>query len=208
MKYEYVERSEYKEPLQLALNLIEIIHYRLNNLFTFEHKLAGSGSRKLITRKINSNDGFDFDFVFLIQKWQENLNGLDIKNLIIELINNYKSYYLRYGLKIENSTSAITLKFHKPNSINVWFSIDFAIYLENEHGLNILRLINNKQDFVWNLLPNTEDFYLEKEKVVKEEYEWSYIKEKYLHLKNKDANNNKSYQLYMQLINNLYHKLN
>lgn len=66
MKYEYVERNEYKKPLQLVLNLIKDIHKGLRHLFTFEHKLAGSGSRKLITRKINSNDGFDFDFVFLL----------------------------------------------------------------------------------------------------------------------------------------------
>lgn len=207
MKYEYVERSEYKGPLQLALNLINNIHAELNHLFTFDHKLAGSGSRKLITRKINSNEGFDFDFVFLLQKWQKDLNGLDFKNFIIKLINSYKSRYLRYSLKIENSTSAITLKFHKPNSIEVWFNIDFVVCLENKHGLNILRLMNNKQDSTWNLLPNTKDFYLEKEKVVKEEYEWPYIKKKYLHLKNEDSNNNKSYQLYIQLINNLYNEL-
>lgn len=207
MKYEYVERNEYKGPLQLALNLIKNIHNELSHLFTFDHKLAGSGSRKLITRKVNSNDGFDFDFIFLLQKWQEGLNGLNIKNHIIDLINDYKSHYSTYRLKIENSTSAITLKFHKPNSTNVWFSIDFVICLENEYGLNILRLMNNKQDSTWNLLPNTEDFYLEKEKVVKEKYEWSYIKKKYLHLKNEDSNNNKSYQLYIQLINNLYNEL-
>lgn len=89
----------------------------------------------------------------------------------------------------------------------MWFSVDFVIWFEDDHGVNILRLTNNKQDCTWNLLPSTKIFYLEKENTIKEKYNWSYVKEKYLYLKNNDSNNNKSYQLYIQLINNLYNEL-
>lgn len=66
MKYEFVKKSEY-EPVR---NEIESIIKKVQNLvredFTFQFKLVGSGNKHLITRVVNGNRGFDFDYNLIL----------------------------------------------------------------------------------------------------------------------------------------------
>lgn len=59
----------------------EIIHDLQDELrpegVTFQYKIIGSGSKNLVTRVVNGNSGFDFDYNFVVQKDAE----LDEKSL-------------------------------------------------------------------------------------------------------------------------------
>lgn len=68
-KYEYVKWEEAR-PVKMELNRInqKMFSYIKSNYpeLSFKAKLVGSGKRGLITREVNGNKGFDFDFNLII----------------------------------------------------------------------------------------------------------------------------------------------
>ena len=69
--YEYVKKSEYA-PVRKELE--EIIKSVQNEMWekyglTFQFQLIGSGKRHLVTRIRGGNNGYDFDYNLIIQRW-------------------------------------------------------------------------------------------------------------------------------------------
>ena len=109
--------------------LIKKLHSKVRKLdsqFTFEHKLIGSGSRHLITRVIEGNKGFDFDYNLILNvkndfEWDPEY----AKQLIMQALNDLvKGTNFDYP---ENSKSAITLKVKDTKNSRILHSVDLAI---------------------------------------------------------------------------------
>lgn len=69
--FEYVPKSEYKPLRDYVENTIKKVQteFREKNILTFQfYRIRSVGKRHLITRAINGNKGFDFDYNFEIQK--------------------------------------------------------------------------------------------------------------------------------------------
>ena len=120
--FSYVSKSQYKPHLKIANDLLQFLHKELKiyfrekykTKFTFEHKIIGSGSKKLIMKKIDGNQGFDFDYNVVINNFDKlPVKAQDyIRSIFISAIQDI----LRddpYEIGINNSTSVITVKFYK-----------------------------------------------------------------------------------------------
>ena len=68
MAYEFVTKSEYTPVRNKFEKIIKEIQKEMKPEYTFQFYLIGSGRKKLITREIGSNKGFDFDYNFSVQK--------------------------------------------------------------------------------------------------------------------------------------------
>lgn len=62
-QYEYVTRREYSPINQDFQQIINQVHKEMKQYdITFQHELIGSGSRRLVTRILGGNTGYDFDY--------------------------------------------------------------------------------------------------------------------------------------------------
>ena len=68
MSYEFVSKNEYTPVRILLEEIIFEIQNKMKPEYTFQFSLIGSGRKKLITREVGSNKGFDFDYNFSLQK--------------------------------------------------------------------------------------------------------------------------------------------
>lgn len=64
MAYEFVSKSEYTPVREKLEKIIRIIQKEMKPEYTFQFSLIGSGKKKLITREVGLNKGFDFDYNF------------------------------------------------------------------------------------------------------------------------------------------------
>lgn len=212
-KYEFVPKSEYM-PVRIELEkIIKKVQRLLHDEFTFQFKLVGSGGKHLITRKINGNKGFDFDYNIILNHRKSN-EGYYWKPKYAKetLINAFREVVkdTEYS-DPENSTTSITIKVKDRKNSKIIHSCDFAvIYYPNDAEDNHYKYIrfNKPTHYTWeirNISKNIDDkLYWLKENV--KNY-WNILKEHYLNLKNINQDENKhSFQLYYETINNIYNK--
>ena len=143
--YEYVTKAEYK-PVKKEIEVIiqKVQAYIREHYETkFQYQLIGSGKRHLITRVVNGNGGYDFDYNLIISQPKK------IKsNIIKHQFMNAFAYAVK-GTKFsapQDSTSAITIKVKDKKHSKILHSCDFAIiYYENNIETNgYYYLKNNK----------------------------------------------------------------
>lgn len=212
--FEYVTKREY-QPVRLELEKIiqKVHHYmRKEHNISFQHKLIGSGNRHLITRVVNGNGGFDFDYNFIIPapepgyKWNADV----IKSKFMEAIN-----FALNGTKYSNSkdsTSAITIKVIDQKNSRIVHSCDFAIiYYDNESNFNgyyYLRNWKNQGRYSFEeraLSANVDD---KLNVILTYSDGWNSIRKEYLKLKNSNRDENKhSFSIYLEAVNNIYNQL-
>lgn len=204
--FEYVTKSELKPVKQ---QVEEIIHELQDELrpegVTFQYKIIGSGSKNLVTRVVNGNSGFDFDYNFVVQKDAEldekSLKLLFIEKLELVIANTYYNH-------VSNGKKVMTIKVVDQENSSIIHSCDFAItteYLDENEDLNQDILIHQSDDnYFWNQKPSRINYTI-KLSNIKENGLWSELREEYLKLKdNNQDENKKSFTLFHEAINNVY----
>ncbi len=206
-QYEYVTRREYSPINQDFQQIINQVHKEMKQYdITFQHELIGSGSRRLVTRILGGNTGYDFDYNLNIQQFPAEFSPKKIKNLFRESF--------RHALKNskykdpEDSTSVLTIKMVDFENSRISHSFDMALTFRFEDGEKYIR--NNKNgSYTWEcrkskvfnqeLVEEIKDFYVDG---------WGLVYEEYLYLKNNNRDPNKhSYNLYVEAVNNVHHKM-
>jgi hypothetical protein len=213
--FEYVTKAEYqpvREELEkIIIGVQEVM--RKNYATTFQFRLIGSGKRHLITRVVNGNGGYDFDYNLIIPAPEE---GYSYKADVV------KQHFMEAfkialsGTKYSNpqdSTSAITIKVIDSNNKIIEHSCDFAIiyYDKNreENGYYYLRNDKNqrKYSFVFRTLSRSIDYKLNA--IMEYENGWSWVREEYIKIKNSNRDIDKhSFVLYLEAISNVLNQIN
>lgn len=212
-KYEFVPKSEYSPVRNELEKIIKEVQRFLHNDFTFQFKLVGSGGKHLITRKINGNKGFDFDYNIILNHPKSN-EGYYWKPKYAKetLINAFRKVVKDTAYSDpENSTTSITIKVKDRKNSKIIHSCDFAvIYYPNDEDYNYYKYIrfNKPTNYTWEIrnISKNIDYKLDWLKENVDNY-WNILKEHYLNLKNINQDENKhSFQLYYETINNLYNE--
>ncbi|OQC09734.1 MAG: hypothetical protein BWX74_00866 [Tenericutes bacterium ADurb.Bin087] len=208
MAYEYVIKKEYTPVRKKLEEIIRIVQKEIRSQLTFQPSLIGSGSRKLITREIGSNKGFDFDYNLALQTLKtEKKDARTIYKIIFDAIQRISK---QYNYKIEQSTSAITIKLVDHKNSKIIHSCDFAIVKDEKSSGNYFQLIlkvdktTQPNKYIWNKRPASKNYY-DKLRDIEGAVLWEKLEEEYLKLKNANNDNEKkSYQLFIEAINNVY----
>ena len=210
-KYEFVSKSEYR-PVRVELEeILKKVQNIVRDEFTFQFKLVGSGKRHLITREINGNKGFDFDYNLILNYSKLNNSFInDPKTVKSILMNAFKQAIKGTNYSNpEDSTTSITIKVKDIENSKIIHSCDFAIiYYPNKGQDDCYKYIrfNKPTNYTWETREISKNINVKLEwlKNNVSNY-WNLIKEKYLKLKNNNTDTNKhSFQLYYETINNLY----
>ena len=210
--YEYVEESVIKPYRRYCSNIMTELRDNLNESYDIitQFSLVGSGSdaRNMVT--VNGNAPFDLDYNLQIirmpDKYWNNLKKLKdtVRNELNKIVNNT---FFSDG---KDSKSVITSLLHFRESPQVEFSFDVAILAKNSKG-NWCRLIHNKynDEFTWNEVPTSHKVN-EKARELKDEHLWNEVRDVYLGLKNNCLrnrdNNHPSFIVYVEAINQVYHR--
>jgi hypothetical protein len=199
----YVSRSKWKLFQPLFFKVIEHIQRKgkedENYKITFNPHIIGSRRTNLITQFPNSP--FDFDLNLWIAK-TDIKDEQKIFNLIWSAI---PKKIDEYNIEIEAKTRVIKISFIKQK--NIVFSIDLAIARFYKNKLSIL--VNDSDNLVWNVYSSSLDNLKGKINDIKNKKKWQLVREEYLELKNQEnLNQDPSYILYIQSINNIYNRLN
>jgi len=208
--FEYVPKSEYKPLRDYVENTIKKVQteFREKNILTFQfYRIGSAGKRHLITRAINGNKGFDFDYNFEIQKCNENYNNPKIlKSLFIKTFNKY--FGSNYECA-EDSTSVFTIKNLDRANSKTNHSFDFAIvryYCDYENRLRqqYIRFDKNTGGYSWTFRKLNNN-HSNIENWIKEKGYWGELRDLYLENKNKEPNK-KSRIVYYQTLETIYRR--
>ena len=213
MAYSYASNAEVKEMKSFCTEVFLDVQKEVQQSFTFDFKLIGSGGKHLVTH--NDNQPFDLDYNIIIQKDKQELikNPRQIKSIFYDAFEKVFSEYVNgfdndgYA-KLNNSTSMITLKHISKGKIE--FSFDVAIMRKNKNGyLERIIFDKNTGNYIWNIVKQSGDIY-KKANIVKKQCDWNEVRDKYLELKNHYLSTNqdmKSFAIYTMVINEFYQTL-
>jgi len=211
MPYEFVSKSEYTPVRNQLENIIKEIQNDMKPEYTFQFSLIGSGRKKLITREVGTSKGFDFDYNFSLQKVKDDYDGA--KTIRENFFKILQEIGKKYGYQTEDNKSAITIKLVDQEKKRVVHSCDFGIVEDwiddedNQHQNIIIRDKNaSLPTYVWNERPKSKNYSV-KVSNIEAAGLWEVLKAEYLKLKenNKDIEK-KSYQLFIESINNIYNQ--
>ncbi len=213
-EYEYVTRAEYqpvRERLEKIIRRVQVVMRKKYDT-TFQFQLIGSGKRHLVTRKKGGNTGYDFDYNLILQAPEPGYHYLaDVvkKQFMTAFSEAIKG--TEYT-KINDSTSAITIKVVDTKNSRITHSCDFAIiyYDEDkiENGYCYLKCKKDrntgKQDYVFELRSTSRDIDSVLDYVLEYRNGWNFIRDEYLKLKNNNHDPNKhSFSLYLEAVHNV-----
>lgn len=207
--YEFVTKKEYtpiRIEIEKIIRKVQISLKKQDKDETFQFRLVGSGNRHLITRIINGNSGFDFDYNLILNekdfKWKATIRK-DFFKAFQEATKGTKFN------KIENSTSVITIKYIKGDKIIAGCDFSIVRYPSNDKSCYQYAKYNKQwENYTWeirDISKNCDEKLLELKE--HDEYIWNDIKEEYLKLKNNDRQKKHSFILYHEAINNLYNRV-
>lgn len=211
MSYEFVSKSEYTPVRILLEEIILEIQKKMKPEYTFQYSLIGSGRKKLITRETGSNKGFDFDYNFSLQKIKSDYNGAQlIRENFFEIIQQVAN---DFGYKTEDNKSAITIKLFDQNKDRIVHSCDFGIvedYIDDSDDDRQRIVVRDKNKpsptYVWTERPKSKNYSIKLSNIEAAGL-WEVLKVEYLKLKNNNKDiEKKSYQLFIEAINNVYNQ--
>lgn len=206
--FEYVPKREYKPLRDYVEKIIKKVQneFREKNILTFQfYRIGSAGKRHLITREINGNRGFDFDYNFEIQKY--NKDYYDPKTLKLLFIKTFNKYFGSSYECAEDSTSVFTIKNIDKSNSKILHGFDFAI-VENNYDdegrlrQRYIRFDKNTGGYSWTfrkLNKNHSDI----ENWIKENGFWNELRDLYFKNKNKEPNK-KSRIVYYQTLETIY----
>lgn len=210
--YEYVKWEE-AHPVKMELNWInqKMFSYITSECpeLSFKAKLIGSGKRGLITREVNGNKGFDFDYNLIIDAPPQGKvwDAAIVKNIFMEAAD-YAISGSNYSHP-KDSTQAMTIKVVDSINSRIKHSCDYAIiyfardsyyYLHNDksngnnYSFNRRELKYPIEDMERFIQDNAGHFSTTGR-------EW--IAEEYLKVKNSDNQNKESHILYVEALYNI-----
>jgi hypothetical protein len=207
--FEFVSKTEFK-PIKDEIE--NIIHKLQNSMrdykVTCSYKLVGSGGKHLVTRAINCNEGYDFDYNLDIQK-SGGLTDRELRQTIKAKLNEVLTEY-NYS-NVSEGKNSLTIKVIDYDQSSIEHSCDFAIvndYVDKNDDLyeEILVWIREDDSYIWNKRPYGKN-YKTKLANLKANGLWEEVKEEYLNLKNNNMDSNKkSFSIYFEAINNVYNR--
>lgn len=201
--YEYVPKEELKSARLAVEKIIKTLQSEMKKNFgiTFKFDLLGSAGRKLVTRKISGNRGFDFDYNFYLQKFSDDPNFIwknffKVLNDIVRLDNR---------LKLNVNSRSITVKFTDKKNSRIIHSCDFAIIKDNLENTkeSILYYEKDRNRCYWNEEKLFKNIKVKTENIIANGL-WGELREQYLDLKNINNDEKTSLSLYYEAINNVY----
>ena len=206
--FEYVPKREYKPLRDYVEQVIKNVQkeFRKKNILTFQfYRIGSAGDRHLITREINGNKGFDFDYNFEIEKYNKDYyNPKILKLLFIKTFDNYfgSSYECA-----EDSTSVFTIKNIDKTNSKILHSFDFAIVeknYDNEGRLRqcYIRFDKNTGGYSWAFRKLNKN-HSNIENFIKKNGYWNELRDLYLANKNKEPHK-KSRIVYYQTLETIY----
>ncbi|ERJ12273.1 nucleotidyltransferase family protein [Haloplasma contractile] len=144
-KCQRVSKKNSKESRLRALKIISEIRKELKEKYKFIHKLVGSATRNTIVKDPDNHYDLDFQLILTHNSKNELDDPTAIKKDFLKAINKFK----KLNEKVEDSTTAITLR-HRKNNKNV-YSIDFVIIKGLNNPSEIIRR-NGNNLYTWNQL--------------------------------------------------------
>lgn len=209
MTYEYVPKGEYTPVREKLEQIILEIQEAMKPEYTFQFVLIGSGRKKLITREKGSNKGFDFDYNFVLQKVKKGYDN--VKSTRENFFNIIQDIASNYGYQIEDSKTAITIKLVDRKNSKIIHSCDIGIVRNSidrnsDEFQEIIVRDKNYQFpvYKWNRRPHSKN-YSYKLRNIEAAGIWQELRDEYLKLKNNNKDKDKkSFQLFIEAINNVY----
>ena len=207
--YEYVDENEYspaKKDFESIIRKAQNI-LRTEKGITFQPKLVGSAGRHLITRLVGGNKGFDLDYNLVLKR---SAKGYDPGYIRDSFLYAFQIAVKGTKYRVENSTSAITIKYI--NKKVIVYSCDLAVidyYSEfDDDGYYINRKRNGR--YVWELRGNSVGIQAKIDEIKEWNSKkwWKWIKDEYLVVKdsNKDPYKH-SFSLYNEAVCNVYNQV-
>ena len=202
----YVTKDEYQPVKNHIDSLIGQAQRILRQQgLTFQIHSIGSGRRKLITAKRNSNKGFDFDYNLEIKYCPKDSNPAQIKNMVREA---FRTVLKNTRFKDpDDSTSVLTINCVDTEHSKIIHGFDLAlIYYDQNGNLHYIRRDPNGS-YVW----AERGYRFDDRAYVKEIKEyyvdgWGLIRDEYLKLKNNNNDPNKrSFDLYTEAVMNVHY---
>lgn len=207
--YEFVPKSELnpvKDQVEGVINMLQDSMRVFGVTFTF--KLVGSGGKNLVTRVVNGNTGFDFDYNLGIQKDGD----LSAKDLRLKVKRELEKLLQGTGYStVSSGKQSMTFKFIDHDNSRIVHSCDFALVNDyvDEAGDSIQEiLIWQREDdtYIWNKRPYAKN-HSDKLSNLKANGLWQEVKDEYLKIKNNNQDKEKkSFSLFFEAINNVYNR--
>lgn len=207
--YEFVPKSELnpvKDQVEGIINMLQDSMRVFGVTFTF--KLVGSGGKHLVTRVVNGNTGFDFDYNLGIQKDGD----LSAKDLRLKVKRELERLLHGTGYStVSSGKQSMTFKFIDHDNSRIVHSCDFALVNDyvDEVGDSIQEiLIWQREDdtYIWNKRPYAKN-HSDKLSNLKANGLWQEVKDEYLKIKNNNQDKEKkSFSLFFEAINNVYNR--
>lgn len=207
--FEFVTKSELN-PVKIQVEeIINLLQDAMREFgVTFAFKLVGSGGKHLVTRVVNGNTGFDFDYNLGIQK-DGDLSGRELRLKVKSQLESILSG-TRYST-VSPGKQSMTFKFVDHENSRVIHSCDFAVVndYEDENGDSIQEILIWQKDddtYVWNKRPFAKN-HSDKLSNLKANGLWQEVKDEYLKIKNNNQDKEKkSFSLFFEAINNVYNR--
>ena len=200
--YHFANQNQVKDLNQWCLDILHEMQDEVQEYFTFDIRLIGSGDKRLVTQ--NSEESFDLDYNIILQRDKKGLldNPKQIKDLFVSKFNKVLKENIDGYFHACDSTSVVTVKIIRNNTIN--FSFDVAIIVEGDDGY-FYRLTNDKisNRYIWNRVKNSNN-YFERFQRVKQCGKWMQFKKRYLELKNMHLSRQdevKSFSVFLETLN-------
>lgn len=197
--FRYVPRTEYQPLKNQIILILNEVQDEVRDDFTFQYHFIGSTKRKMITRDMKSNIGFDFDVDLTVNDDEEDYDPDEIRNILRNAITKVSR---RYGFtKCEDSTRVITIKMTNPWRSTIEHSCDFAIVYGNQY----IRFNKGTQTYTWEYQSKNHNDIEKRADILKKNGYWDEVRTVYLDKKNCNTNPDKhSRSLYFETINEVY----
>ena len=197
--FQYVPKSEYQPLKNQIIQILNEVQDEVRDDFTFQYHFIGSTKRKMITRDMKSNIGFDFDVDLTVNDDEEDYDPDEIRNILRNAITKVSR---RYGFtKCEDSTRVITIKMTNPWHSTIEHSCDFAIVYGNQY----IRFNKGTQTYTWEYQSKNHNDIEKRADILKKTGYWDEVRTVYLDKKNCNTNPDKhSRSLYFETINEVY----
>lgn len=193
--FEYVPNEEWKPLKDELVKIIHRLQNEVRNKFTFQYHFVGSSQRKMITRDLNSNIGFDFDVNIEVNDPDENYSAEEIRNILRNGLNKVTN---PYGYPIfgyhyaEDSTRVLTIKVKDKLNSRILHSCDFCIIYDCNDGRQQYIRYNKKYgSYSWEYQPKGYMGLPKKIDWLKKHNLWQQVQFCYIDKKNKNNDNNK-----------------
>lgn len=209
--FEYVPKSEWQPVKDNIIHLIHLVQDEVRQHFTFTYEFIGSSSRKMITREVGGNVGFDFDINIRVNDEENEYSPKKIRNILRTAFDKFaKQFGYGYG---EDSTRVITLKVKDHANSKVIHGVDFAGVndYEDDYGRQHQEYIHfNKGQGTYEWQEQPEGYYLLKERIedIKQSSGlWNEVRDIYLDKKCRNTDpNKKSRSLFAETIKEVHER--